>query len=246
MFTAPLLYSHSVSVAMTKSTTPLPRNATREQRALHFIERAKQIHKDTYDYSQVLTTFAKQQGPVVIVCRQCGPFKQLATNHLSGKGCQTCAAKLRMQARFPKHHAALLEGNKICGACNQIKALSNFSTNLKRKGAVSGWCKKCENNKKQTVYKDRIRNSNLKKYGITNEEYLILLEKQNFLCKICGIPSVNAPGIGASSGILCVDHDHKTQKIRGLLCSRCNTGLGLFFDDVFNLEKAIGYLNETR
>jgi hypothetical protein len=126
----------------------------------------------------VLATFTKQQGPVVIICKQCGPFKQLATNHLAGKGCQTCAAKLRMQIRFPKHHAALLEGNKICGACNKVKPLKSFSRSLNRKGLVSGWCKECENNKKQTVYKNRIRNSNLKKYGITNEEYLILLENK--------------------------------------------------------------------
>ena len=141
MFTAPLLYSHNTGVVMIESTSSLPRNATREQRALYFIERAKQIHKDTYDYSQVLATFTKQQGPVVIICKECGPFKQLATNHLAGKGCQTCAAKLRMQIRFPKHHAALLEGNKICGACNKVKPLKNFSRSLNRKGLVSGWCK---------------------------------------------------------------------------------------------------------
>ena len=246
MFTAPLLYSHNTGVVMSESKPSLPRNATREQRALHFIERAKQIHKDTYDYSQVLFTFTKQQGPVVIICKKCGPFNQLATNHLAGKGCQTCAAKLRMQIRFPKHHAALLEGNKICGACNQVKALKDFYRCSQRKGSASGWCKKCENNKNQTVYRNRIRNSNLKKYGINNEEYLALLKKQNFLCKICGVPSTGVLENGTSNGILCVDHDHKTQKIRGLLCSCCNTGLGLFFDDVLNLKRAIDYLEEVR
>jgi hypothetical protein len=42
-----------------------------------------------------------------------------------------------------------------------------------------------------------------------------------------------------------VDHDHETNKIRGLLCSRCNTGLGLFFDNISNLENAILYLKKA-
>ncbi len=46
------------------------------------------------------------------------------------------------------------------------------------------------------------------------------------------------------SDILCIDHDHKTHKIRNLLCNNCNTGLGLFNDDILVLSSAIDYLKK--
>lgn len=246
VFAAPLLLYHNRTVAMSKYKQPIPRGASREERALYFISKAKEKHGETYDYSLVLSSFTKQQALVKIICPKCGPFEQLATNHLAGKGCITCAAKLRMQARYPLHHEAFLQGNKICGSCNQIKSLNHFSNSLKRKDGASGWCKNCENTKKQTKYKNRIRNSNLKKYGINNDQYLELLRLQHYKCKICEVGINEAPGVGRSlGGVLCVDHDHKTNKIRGLLCSRCNTGLGLFYDDVLNLKNAIKYLEAS-
>lgn len=232
-------------MALPKNNTHVPSWATQEKRACHFIERAKQIHGNTYDYSRVLDTFTKQQANVTILCKKCGPFEQLATNHLAGKGCLTCAAKKRMEKRYPEHYAALQEGNKICGCCKTKKVLNAFSPSSQGSGNVSGWCRICENNNKKTKYKSRIRNSNLKKYNLTNKSYLELLEKQEYKCKICGVLEIHAPGVGASPGILCVDHDHKTNKVRGLLCSHCNTGLGLFFDDVSNLQNAITYLNSN-
>lgn len=75
-----------------------------------------------------------------------------------------------------------------------------------------------------------------RKYGITLEQYNILLVKQNSNCAICGINQANL------SRALAVDHCHTTGKIRGLLCSNCNTGLGLFDDNVGNLTAAIQYL----
>jgi hypothetical protein len=224
----------------------IPRNATREQRAEYFIKRARAIHGDAYDYSFVNNTFTKQQAFVTIVCKQCGPFEQLATNHLAGKGCLKCAAKERMRQRYPEHAAALKTGHKICGSCNEKKSLSMFSNSPSRSTGFSGWCKECENKHKRTKYQNRIRNSNLKKYGLDQKGYENLLKKQGNKCKICGINAEDAPGVGSSKGgVLCVDHDHLTSKVRGLLCSKCNTGLGLFFDDISNLEKAILYLKEN-
>lgn len=85
--------------------------------------------------------------------------------------------------------------------------------------------------------------SNIKyKYGITWEEYQNLLLAQNYLCKICKstetstIPGTNKPAR------LCVDHDHLTGKIRGLLCRNCNTAIGKFKENICLLEQAIKYL----
>lgn len=71
-------------------------------------------------------------------------------------------------------------------------------------------------------------------YGITPEEYQKLVDEQNGVCKICS---------GTDSGRpLSVDHCHKTKRIRGLLCTRCNLGLGYFKDEPERLRRAAEYL----
>jgi len=77
-------------------------------------------------------------------------------------------------------------------------------------------------------------------YGITKEEYDNLLVASNNKCAICGNEFEptrrNEP---------CIDHDHETQQIRGLLCRYCNIGLGHFKDDPEVLEKAAIYLRRN-
>lgn len=71
-----------------------------------------------------------------------------------------------------------------------------------------------------------------KQYGITLEEYNQMLQAQNNTCAIC-IKPIDMP---------CVDHDHITGKVRGLLCRSCNTALGFFQDDPTLCLKAAKYL----
>jgi hypothetical protein len=63
----------------------------------------------------------------------------------------------------------------------------------------------------------------------------------NFVCKICGKPET-----AINKKYLCIDHDHGTLKVRGLLCDNCNKGLGCFKDDIEALKKAIEYLSVVR
>lgn len=77
-------------------------------------------------------------------------------------------------------------------------------------------------------------------YNLSKEEYFKILEEQNGKCAIC---SSDDPGSSTYSK-LCVDHCHKTNKIRGLLCFKCNTSLGKFGDNVEFLKKAIKYLEK--
>lgn len=72
-----------------------------------------------------------------------------------------------------------------------------------------------------------------RKFGLSEENYLIMLYQQNGKCLLCGEP------IGDD---ICVDHDHKTGKVRGLLHRLCNLGIGSLNDDVDMLEKAVKYL----
>ena len=73
----------------------------------------------------------------------------------------------------------------------------------------------------------------LKKYGISAEAYAEALRRQNGLCAICEGPFPKWPRI---------DHDHESGAFRGLLCHRCNIGLGLFQDNMRALESAMDYI----
>jgi hypothetical protein len=77
------------------------------------------------------------------------------------------------------------------------------------------------------------KNSVLKReYGLSLEEYSDLLAHQQNVCAICKNPTVKRR-------YLSVDHDHKTKKVRGLLCQRCNSALGLFGDNIEYLKRAV-------
>ena len=67
-----------------------------------------------------------------------------------------------------------------------------------------------------------------------------MLQKQNNRCKIC---NSNKPG--QNKKYFCIDHNHKTGKVRGLLCQKCNRTLGIFKDDPKLIRKFIQYLEET-
>ena len=79
------------------------------------------------------------------------------------------------------------------------------------------------------------------KYGISIAQYEELLAKQDGRCAICGSPP-DANGRGAYSR-LHIDHSHSTGKIRGLLCGRCNQGIGFMRDDPKLLRLAAAYLD---
>jgi hypothetical protein len=84
-------------------------------------------------------------------------------------------------------------------------------------------------------YDDRALHYRCKKYRITVEEYRRLLKEQQGKCAICG---------EHSSRWLCVDHDHKTDVIRGLLCESCNMAIGKMKDNPTLLETAARYLRK--
>ena len=91
------------------------------------------------------------------------------------------------------------------------------------------------NRKYNEAYPGAGRNCNLKRlYGLSPEDYAALLAKQDGRCAICG-------GL-LNSKTPCVDHDHVTGEIRGLLCSSCNVAIGLMKDDSVLLQKAAEYV----
>lgn len=79
-----------------------------------------------------------------------------------------------------------------------------------------------------------------KRYGVSLDWYNEMLSKQDDVCAICKQPETAA--IRGKVISMPVDHCHKTGKARGLLCTKCNRGLGLFRDDKSILKNAIEYL----
>jgi hypothetical protein len=119
------------------------------------------------------------------------------------------------------------EGTKKCSICGKIKSLSMFGTDNKNKttGKRSD-CKECQSFT-QKIYK----------FGLTKEQLEQMIEEQNNKCLICGLEFQHYSE-------WCIDHCHHTGKIRGILCSECNTGLGYFFDNTEFLKNAIAYLEK--
>jgi len=90
-----------------------------------------------------------------------------------------------------------------------------------------------KNNKSWKLRKKSNRRYHLKKnYNMTLDDEAFILSYQDNKCAICKTKLVSAY----------VDHDHKTDDIRGILCINCNSGLGQFKDSIKNLEAAIEYL----
>ena len=78
-------------------------------------------------------------------------------------------------------------------------------------------------------------------YGIDLEQYFEMFKKQSGVCAICGKEETRRSRYGGTCK-LTIDHSHKDKKVRGLLCSRCNSGLGYFGDNEETLKNAISYL----
>ena len=142
---------------------------------------------------------------------------------------------------------------KTCKICGVKKSLSEFSVHSKqRKDGTPSYrleCKPCrsklwrENNKRPEIQEHRKKigkSSKLKKaYGINLEQFLLMLEKQNYQCGIPGCPTKLE-----HDRFTHVDHDHSTGKIRKLLCNNCNLGLGHIKDSIAIAEGFVAYLKE--
>ena len=80
-----------------------------------------------------------------------------------------------------------------------------------------------------------------RQYGVTKEEYDTMYESQGGVCAMCKHPETAKDPKHGKIRELAVDHDHLTGRVRGLLCGRCNTGIGKFGD---NLDVTIQYLTQ--
>lgn len=134
--------------------------------------------------------------------------------------------------------------NKSCSKCKKTKPKSAFITRKERNGALHSWCNEClraharnwrrNNPEKEALHQKRAILK--RKYNITIDGYNELLINQGGMCAICG---TRTPG---GSGGFCIDHDHGGGKVRGLLCTNCNLGIGHLQDSEYIIESALNYI----
>lgn len=133
--------------------------------------------------------------------------------------------------------------NRKCRMCEKVLPESAFPNNgthptsgnlIKR-----SYCKDCCSVRAKANYDpEYMRRKNIEKYGITVEEYGYILAAQKGLCATCGS---STPGSSHAKNF-CIDHNHVTGQIRGLLCVPCNTALGLINDRIEVLGEMISYV----
>jgi hypothetical protein len=159
--------------------------------------------------------------------------------------CKTCTS--RNPKRFVRNYENKINGMKYCDDCDESKPVKEFYRNRSAKDGLSYQCIKCSRARRDAWYEKNperrhLKNRDLslfKNYGITTEVYDEMFEKQNGLCAICGSDDYGNKRVR----YFFVDHDHVSNRVRGLLCSKCNQAIGLLGDSVENLKKAIEYLS---
>lgn len=149
--------------------------------------------------------------------------------------CTKCKETKALDA-FPKHKSCR---DGIHTQCRLCVFKYNTAWRMAHKTDYARYAKNYREKYPEKVYPAG-RTGNWRKVGLafTFEEYEALLLKQDSKCAICKTPA------SEFKIQLCVDHDHETKLVRGLLCTRCNTGLGKFQDDAALLRAAQVYLED--
>lgn len=135
---------------------------------------------------------------------------------------------------------------KHCYKCGEWKYESEFYKNRSKPSGLSDACKNCAKKTTKNWYWEDIDRSKLsnkkaslkRNYDLSLEDYNIMFNEHDNVCAICG-------GTNKSGRPLCIDHDHETGKIRGLLCINCNKNLGVLENEFF-VSKALNYLRGVK
>lgn len=177
-------------------------------------------------------------------CNQTKPLTEFAIKAERKDGratiCKSCLAAYRRKKYQEQEEPVPIPEIKRCPQCQQIKPASDFRKD--KLNGLSSWCISCFKNRYNTP--DANRKHTLKRaYGLSVEQFEQMRLDQNGLCAICH----QEPPHGRQG--LVVDHDHKTGKVRGLLCNSCNRLLGSFEDGLINnaefAQDAQRYLHQT-
>jgi hypothetical protein len=187
-------------------------------------------------------------------CTTCGEEKELSEFYKQKRGKYGVSSICILCEKSPSARRDFLvsKGFKLCKVCDLEKPLSEFYKDKNCGDGHDSICKICDKEKykpNRKITRKKYKNQDINRalqrdYGITLNEYNKMLESQNDVCAICGKEETQKNQFGVIR--LSVDHDHKTGKVRGLLCSKCNRAIGLLNDRIEILDKASDYLKKYK
>jgi hypothetical protein len=156
------------------------------------------------------------------------------------QGMKRCSKCRREKPETEFYRRSDTDGRQyLCKECAKEARKKYRADPVKRAREYAGRRKWRECNRERAHVMDRER-SLRNTYGVTVRQYDTMLEEQNGKCALCGKPEKTL--LHGKVKRLAVDHDHKTGKVRGLLCNFCNRGLGYFLDDSALLKRASTYV----
>ena len=198
-------------------------------------------------------------------CNKWRPISDFVVETVAENRCSLCR-KRNPQTRT-RDSQTITHGKKKCSRCLQIMPVKNFGKNKSTSSGLQSNCLECQRaavrayqtrqrerdlagwrrrladtaarwrKNNQERYREVIAQRNLKcrakKYGLTTKKLAELTNAAAGKCQICGVVAKR----------LNIDHSHETGEVRGLLCSRCNCGIGLLDDNPDILRRAIQYLS---
>lgn len=199
-------------------------------------------------------------------CPKCESYQTLAVSKYVRKDgmvrrrhdCRACghefrtvsASNVQLRPRSVDRIAALEATEKNCACCKRVLPVACFGARPSRiddpasgtRSLYRSHCKDCSNEKRAAHQLKTV----LGAFGLSVADHEAMLTRQGGGCAICGSaePGINNKGEKARR-VFCIDHCHKTGRVRGLLCNRCNLGIGNFDDDVSRLEAAANYLRDS-
>lgn len=173
-----------------------------------------------YNFKPQLITKRLNKGLTIEQALEVVPFPDW---FIPGKG---QFGTVQKQKRLEKEREL---GQKICSVCKKEKMLSHFHTS--QKNNLSNRCRDCVSSA-FLMYR----------YKITEKQFWDFCLKQDFKCAICKKKLDIQKGTTWRPKSVVVDHCHSSGVVRGVLCGKCNSGLGMFNDNIDALSEAIQYL----
>ena len=152
-------------------------------------------------------------------------------------------AWLYINGSWPKSIIRFIDGNPLNCRIENLKDTYEDTLGLKYRDQIPEDCHPDLMERHRDGKRAYARNWSLKKaFGISLLDYQDMFVAQNGVCAICGNPEGGV--INERRKWLAVDHDHKTNEVRGLLCESCNKAIGLMQDSIERLTSAIAYLKK--
>lgn len=179
-------------------------------------------------------------------CQKLLPPTKFAKNNSDKRGyqynCKPCLKHIQAKKKnllskedaVALMDAAIASGEEYtCRVCNTVGTADKYYYKVDRGNFYinNTECRECT--------KERMRYNS---FGITRDEYNLMLSEQDNKCSICEIDMDEYVKTSQNNKVFSVDHCHTTGKIRGLLCCKCNRGLGYFKDNPDFLIRASNYL----